>query len=251
MSSLNKRYFISSFSVVICISFFFLMTSIFGFNFIMNEKTIESKPITEIPIIDIVKKSIPLPSPNPEPVPKVPDKPNTFPVEEILPDKIVSEDIVQDKIIPEKEFPVEPEPEPDQTQIESSPTEEVNEISTASDTTFEESLAESEESLVEKKDDVRLEELKKNYKSYVLKSIAAKKVYPMAARRKELAGRVKVHVVINADGSVSLLELCSPCDYDLINDAALSAVKKAAPFKKMPSEMTSLDFIFTIDFELS
>ena len=251
MSSLNKRYFISSFFVMICISFFFLMTSIFGFNFIMNEKTIESNLITEIPIVDIVKKSVPLPSQNPEPVPKVPDKPNTFPSEEILPEKIVSEDIVQERIIQEKEFPVESEPEPDQTQTESSPTEKENEISTASDNTFEESLTKPEESLVQKEHNVRLEELQKNYKSYVLKCIAAKKVYPMAARRKELTGRVKVHVVISADGSVSLLELYSSCDYDLINDAALSAVKRAAPFKKMPSEMTSLDFIFTIDFELN
>ena len=243
MSSLNKRYFLSSLSVMIFISFFFLMASLFGLNFKSAGKIMETKPITEIPMIDIIKKSappsVPPPEPEPEIIEKVPEKTDVIPAD---PDP---ESILQPQ--------PKPQPTPEPLPVETPLTEAIKELPSSSDTDIplNNLLTESQNESVQNESDPKLDEVKKNYKSYVLKSIAAKKVYPMAARRKELTGRVKVHVVINADGMISLLELYTPCEYDLINDAALSAVKRAAPFKKMPSEMTSLDFIFTINFQIN
>lgn len=100
-------------------------------------------------------------------------------------------------------------------------------------------------------DSGKVNESEKSYKSYVLKRIAEKKTYPLSARKKGCEGKVKIHLVIDRDGKILALEVCEPCDYEVLNNAALKSVEKAAPFKKMPAVMTSLDFIFVLDFKLS
>lgn len=89
------------------------------------------------------------------------------------------------------------------------------------------------------------------YKEYVLSRIAAKKTYPIAAIAKGMEGRVKIHLTVSPTGEITVLEIKQECSYGILNEAALSAVKKAAPFKKMPKELTtSLDFVFAMDYLL-
>lgn len=100
-------------------------------------------------------------------------------------------------------------------------------------------------------DSGKISESIKSYKAYVLNRIASKKTYPLSARKKGCEGKVKIHLLIDRDGKILALEVCEPCDYEVLNNAALKSVEKAAPFKKMPAVMTSLDFIFVLDFKLS
>ena len=89
-----------------------------------------------------------------------------------------------------------------------------------------------------------------SYKSYALGRIASKKMYPYSARSKGLEGKVRARIVINPDGSVSETELLEKCEHEILNEACLSAIKKSAPFKKMPKGQKSLTLIFVMDFSL-
>ena len=88
------------------------------------------------------------------------------------------------------------------------------------------------------------------YKSYVLGRIASKKTYPYAARSKGLEGKVRVHLVINPDGTVAHADVIEPSEYALLNDACLAAIQKAAPFKKMTGGMSAMTISFVMDFSL-
>ncbi len=89
-----------------------------------------------------------------------------------------------------------------------------------------------------------------SYKSYALSRIASKKKYPVSARSKGQEGKVKLVAVINKDGILCECSIVSPCDCDALNEAAVNAVKKASPFKKMKEGMTELKLSFVMDFSL-
>lgn len=112
------------------------------------------------------------------------------------------------------------------------------ESKTEENANFENSLTETE---------IKIEE---DYKQYALKRIASKKVYPLSARTKSQEGKVRIHAIIDFDGKLILAEIISPCDFEILNEAALNAIKKAAPFKKMKNSKRNLDFTFTMDFSL-
>lgn len=112
------------------------------------------------------------------------------------------------------------------------------ESKTEENESFENSLAENK---------IKIEE---DYKQYALKRIASKKVYPLSARTKSQEGKVRIHAIIDFDGKLILAEIISPCDFEILNEAALNAIKKSAPFKKMNNSKRNLDFTFTMDFSL-
>ena len=89
-----------------------------------------------------------------------------------------------------------------------------------------------------------------SYKSYALGRIASKKTYPYSARSKGLEGKVRVHLVINPDGSLSETEILEKCEHEVLNEACLSAIKKSAPFKKMAKGQKTLSLTFVMDFSL-
>ena len=89
-----------------------------------------------------------------------------------------------------------------------------------------------------------------SYKSYALSRIASKKNYPISARSKGQEGKVRLELVINTDGKLSECRIITPCEYEALNEAALNAVKKASPFKKMNEGMTELKLSFVMDFSL-
>lgn len=99
-------------------------------------------------------------------------------------------------------------------------------------------------------------EIEKNaitsYKKYVLSRIASKKVYPIAARTKGQTGRVKMFIQINKDGSLKTVAIVKKSQFDLLNEASVIAVKKSAPFKKIPPEISGgIDMKFSMDFLLN
>lgn len=88
------------------------------------------------------------------------------------------------------------------------------------------------------------------YKQYAKRRIASKKVYPLKARAQGQSGNVKVQLVIETDGSLSSVQIVQASAFELLNEAALTAVRKAAPFKKMVSGMKSQEYTFTLEFKL-
>ena len=162
------------------------------------------------------------------PVQKI-EKKLTVPKENVIP----REQKVEEKIEETQENPSdEPaESEASETPEEADATENISESA-------EPSLSDSEKKALA------------SYKSYALGRIASKKMYPYSARSKGLEGKVRVRIVINPDGSVSETEILEKCEHDVLNEACLSAIKKSAPFKKMPKGQKSLTLIFVMDFSL-
>lgn len=101
-----------------------------------------------------------------------------------------------------------------------------------------------------KKGSTEIAKAQETYKQYVKKRIASKKVYPMKARAQDQTGNVKVHLIVASDGTLQSAEITQASEFELLNEAALSAVKKSAPFKKMPDGLDSQEFTFTLEFKL-
>ncbi|WP_407426287.1 energy transducer TonB [Treponema sp.] len=89
-----------------------------------------------------------------------------------------------------------------------------------------------------------------SYKSYALSRIESKKQYPYSARSKGLEGKVRLSVIISPDGSLKEAKILKTCGHEILNEAALNAVKKSAPFKKMKGGMSAMTLIFVMDFSL-
>jgi protein TonB len=77
--------------------------------------------------------------------------------------------------------------------------------------------------------------LRRNY-DYIQRHILDVLRYPSQARREGIQGAVQVAFTIHTDGSVSGLELRKSSGYEVLDQAALEAVRKAAPFRKPPAE---------------
>ena len=130
-----------------------------------------------------------------------------------------------------------------------SQTEETSETETAENTEESESTENISENTEPSLSESEIKALA-DYKSYALGRIASKKTYPYSARSKGFEGKVRALVVINTDGSVSKMELLDKCEHEVLNEAVLSAVKKSAPFKKLPEGQKDLTLTFVMDFSL-
>ncbi len=65
------------------------------------------------------------------------------------------------------------------------------------------------------------------------------KNYPYAARRRQVEGRDLVRFVIRPDGTIEGLELVKSSSSNLLDEAAIKAVRDAAPFPGFPREVLS------------
>lgn len=81
---------------------------------------------------------------------------------------------------------------------------------------------------------VNEEYVRKNY-NYIRRRIVDCLIYPSQARRRGISGRSDVVFTINADGSISDLSIRATSGSEILDNAALEAVKKAAPFKAPPA----------------
>ncbi|MCR5725458.1 MAG: energy transducer TonB [Treponema sp.] len=164
------------------------------------------------------------------------EKKISVPKEHIIPRKQILEQPVEEKV-EKTEQTVE------ETAAETVPAEELDADMVTAESSVENVSAEPALSDSEKK-------ARATYKSYALGRIASKKIYPYAARSKGLEGKVRVRIVINPDGNVTETELLEKCGHEVLNEACLSAIQKAAPFKKMPPGHKSLTLTFVMDFSL-
>lgn len=92
-----------------------------------------------------------------------------------------------------------------------------------------------------------------DYFEMVRLRIESHKRYPNAAKRRQIEGRVTVRFVIEPDGRISSLKIVKSTRHRALDQAALSAVKKASPFPKPPKNLfkRSISLEITIMFELT
>jgi protein TonB len=78
------------------------------------------------------------------------------------------------------------------------------------------------------------EYVRKNY-NYIRRRIVDCLIYPSRARQRGISGRSDVVFTINTDGSISDLGVRATSGSEILDNAALEAVKRAAPFKAPPA----------------
>ncbi|MEM9424050.1 MAG: TonB family protein [Spirochaetota bacterium] len=88
------------------------------------------------------------------------------------------------------------------------------------------------------------------YKKTVLTRIAEKKVYPFGARLKQMEGEAQLFLQIGRSGKVLVLKLLQSSGVDLLDKAALKAVRRSAPFPPLPDGDALFECKFFIEFRL-
>lgn len=91
-----------------------------------------------------------------------------------------------------------------------------------------------------------------SYLAAVRARIEAAKRYPPSARRRRIEGKAQVRFRLAADGRLLDLRLIASSGFHALDQAALSAVRRAAPFPRFPrrSSLTSRSFQVKIAFVL-
>lgn len=74
----------------------------------------------------------------------------------------------------------------------------------------------------------------KNYLEMIVLKIEANKRFPEAAKSMRQEGRVAVAFTVTLAGQVRDIHIEKPCRHELLNQAAVQAVRNAAPFPRPP-----------------
>ncbi len=82
-----------------------------------------------------------------------------------------------------------------------------------------------------------VEDIRSRYLSRVLRRLQEAKRYPSRARRRAIEGRVKLELVIRREGSASPGKILQSSGHDILDEAALEMVERAAPFEPLPEEL--------------
>ncbi len=81
----------------------------------------------------------------------------------------------------------------------------------------------------------------KDYYEMVILRIESIKKYPEQAKAMQKEGRITVQFVIGLSGLVKDVQIVEPCRHDLLNQAAIQAVRDASPFPKPPRRFFNRD----------
>ncbi len=90
-----------------------------------------------------------------------------------------------------------------------------------------------------------------NYPGKVASKLRRALRYPAAAKRQRLRGQVRVGFVVAANGSVASIRVVSSSGSPLLDDAALEAVRRAAPFPDIPPGAGRTSWPFTVPLAFS
>lgn len=90
------------------------------------------------------------------------------------------------------------------------------------------------------------EYVKQNF-DYISRRVRSKLIYPAQARRTGLDGIVEILFTLNTDGSVSGISVKKSAGAEMLDAAAIAAIKSAAPFRAPP---TSTKLLIPVVFNL-
>lgn len=90
------------------------------------------------------------------------------------------------------------------------------------------------------------------YSSRIKRKIESVWEYPSEARKKEIEGRLTLMFSILTSGSLDQLQLMQSSGFQVLDDAAIDAVRSAAPYYPIPSKMgiDTLNIIATFDYRI-
>jgi len=80
---------------------------------------------------------------------------------------------------------------------------------------------------------------KERYLSQIYQLVKRQQTYPIQSKKLKEQGLVKVLLTIDPSGSLKKVELIEKTPFKRLNDAAMQAAVRAAPFEPFPSEVSS------------
>lgn len=89
------------------------------------------------------------------------------------------------------------------------------------------------------------------YRARIRQAVDAHKIYPRLARRMGEEGRVVLAFVIEADGRLVGVRVVESSGSELLDEAALGAVREAAPFPAFPAGVERKRWEFTLPLSFS
>lgn len=100
-------------------------------------------------------------------------------------------------------------------------------------------------------DSLGLESPLQKYLRDLRRRIEIQKNYPLVSRKLKEEGLVKVVIALSQNGSVLEARLAQAAPFERLNDAALLAIKKAAPFDEFPAEVQKEKWIISVPIRFS
>jgi periplasmic protein TonB len=106
---------------------------------------------------------------------------------------------------------------------------------------------------VENSDGDNLRVLKKGYSSQIWQRIAEAKFYPQTARKQEMEGKPVVEFELRSDGQLMSYFIARSSSNEILDKAAIDAVKNASPYPGIPKplKLKSIRFKLPISFILN
>ncbi|MBN2401262.1 MAG: energy transducer TonB [Spirochaetes bacterium] len=95
---------------------------------------------------------------------------------------------------------------------------------------------------------------KDTYETLIVKRIQQMKYYPQFAKRMGNEGNVSLKFTLNKKGMLEgNVEIIKPCGYEILNNAGIITIKKAAPYPPFPKELSEIreDITFIVSVEYS
>lgn len=98
----------------------------------------------------------------------------------------------------------------------------------------------------------QIEDIKTKFLKEVEAKIQKAKIYPQSAKISEIEGTAKVEFRLSDKGELLSVKLKSSSQYNILDEAAIHIVKRAAPFPKIPKELnvSNIELIVPIVFKL-
>jgi len=88
---------------------------------------------------------------------------------------------------------------------------------------------------------------KDSYSGSVLKKIYENKYYPIAAKKQGITGSVKISFTVNSDGKIiGIVDKVHSSGYEILDAAAIDAIKNSQPFEKFPDQIKESELTFTV-----
>lgn len=84
------------------------------------------------------------------------------------------------------------------------------------------------------------------YVSDAIKKIRSKTKYPQRALDRSQAGNVRVGIIIDRQGNIISTNILENSKFELLNKAAIDAIKRSSPFPALPAEIAGARFEFSV-----
>lgn len=90
-----------------------------------------------------------------------------------------------------------------------------------------------------------------DWKTAVVKAVSKKQRYPRSALAREIEGKAKVRLVVQADGTIADHEIVEATGESILDKEIPRLVKRLNPLPSLPAGREELSFVLPLDWSLN